>query len=314
MQRYKKYCIFALQIIQSMNRIKITSVLLALSALSVSNAWAAGASDPEEQQEKYWKTSGNFQGKYTQTYYSDNWYKGGESNHSVLASTVMEANYAKKNTTLDNMLEMKLGFITEGPKGERTVRNNEDLLRVTSKFGLKAFEAWYYSAQLQGYTQFMPVWDPKNPDILKSRFMAPAYGNFSIGMDYKPKFEKNDMSLSMQFSPLSLNCRYVAVDSIAPSFGIEEGKNFKYDMGCRFETNFKCTFLKVFTLNSKFQYFSSFKRVETNFENTIDYKFSKYFSLQLFTHWRFDDSVMRNPDMGYHQFKELLTFNFNYAW
>ena len=60
--------------------------------------------------QRYWKVFGNFQGKYTQSYYSDNWYKGGESNHSILGQINTEANYARKNTTFDNKLELKLGF------------------------------------------------------------------------------------------------------------------------------------------------------------------------------------------------------------
>ena len=59
---------------------------------------------------RYWKTFGNFQGKYTQSYYSDNWYKGGESNHSILGQINLEADYAKNQTTWDNKLELKLGY------------------------------------------------------------------------------------------------------------------------------------------------------------------------------------------------------------
>ena len=264
---------------------------------------------------RHWKTFGNFQGKYTQTYFSENWYKGGSSNHSVLASTVLEANYANEGTTLDNKLEMKLGFISTGTGEERDVRTNDDLLRLTTKFGLKAHNNWYYSAQLQSYTQFLPVFDQKVPTKLKSKFLAPAYSNLSIGMDYKPKFKKNTTTLSLQISPFSYNYRYVSVDSIVTNYGIEKGKNHLLSMGCKVECNFKYTFFKDFTLNSKFQYYSTFKSVEINFENTLDYKLSKYFSLQFFTHWRFDDSVKKpHEDWGYHQFKELLTLNFNYAW
>ena len=268
---------------------------------------------------RYWKTFGNFQGKYTQSYYSDNWYKGGESNHSILGQINMEANYAKKQTTLDNKLELKLGYYTTEINGENTFRTNEDLIRFTSKYGLKAFENWYYSAQFQGYTQFMPVFDTKVTTKLKSKFFAPAYGNVSVGMDYKPKFKNKNITLSVLLSPLSYNCRYVSVDSIASNFGIDKGKNFKYTIGSRFEGNLKWKFLDDFTWTSKAQFYTSYESTELNFENTIDYKLSKYLSLQFFCHWRFDDSVKRKKDkdgnlMGYGQFKEFLTLNFNYAW
>ena len=268
---------------------------------------------------RYWKTFGNFQGKYTQSYYSENWYKGGESNHSILGQINFEADYAKKQTTFDNKLELKLGYYTTEINGENTFRTNEDLIRLTSKYGLKAYESWYYSAQFQGYTQFMPVYDTKVTTLLKSKFFAPAYGNLSVGMDYKPKFKNKNITLSMLLSPFSYNCRYVSVDSIATNFGIDKGKNFKYTIGSRLDGNLKWKFLEDFTWTSKAQFYTSYESTEVNFENTIDYKLSKYLSLQFFCHWRFDDSVKRKKNkegelMGYSQFKEFLTLNFNYAW
>ena len=268
---------------------------------------------------RYWKTFGNFQGKYTQSHYSDNWYKGGESNHSILGQINLEADYAKSQTSWDNKLELKLGYYTTQATGKNQFRTNEDLIRFTSKFGLKAFDNWYYSAQFQGYTQFMPVWDLKDDTKLKSRFMAPAYGNLSVGMDYKPKFKKKGITLSVLLSPLSYNCKYSAVDSIATTFGIDQGKKFKSSFGSRFESNLKWTIIEDLTWTNKTQFYTTYESTEINLENTIDYKLSKYLSLQFFCHWRFDDSVKRKKDrdgnlMGYSQFKEFFTLNFNYAW
>ena len=165
----------------------------------------------------------------------------------------------------------------------------------------------------------MPVFDTKVTTKLKSKFFAPAYGNISIGLDYKPKFKNKNITLSVQLSPFSYNCRYVSVDSIATNFGIDQGERFKYTMGSRFDGNIKWKFFEDLTWTCKAQFYSSFESVEANIENTIDYKLSKYLSLQFFCHWRFDDSVKRKNDkegnlMGYDQFKEFLTLNFNYAW
>ena len=275
--------------------------------------------EPARVKISYWKTVGHFQGKYTQSYYSDNWYKGGESNHSILGQLDFDVNYAKKNTTFDNKLELKLGFHTTEIDGKKTFRTNEDLMRFTSKLGIKAWESWYFSSQFQGYTQFMPVYDTKVTTKLKSKFFAPVYGNLSVGMDFKPKLKRKNSSLSILLSPLSYNCRYVSVDSIAANYGIEQGKNYKYTIGSRFDGNIKWTFLEDFTWTSKAQYYTNYESAEINFENTLDYRFSRYFSLQFFCHWRFDDSVKRKKDkdgnlMGYSQFKEFLTLNFNYAW
>ena len=275
--------------------------------------------EPARVKISYWKTLGRFQGKYTQSYYSENWYKGGESNHSILGQLDFDANYARKTTTFDNKLELKLGFHTTEIDGKKTFRTNEDLIRVTSKLGIRAWESWYFSSQFQGYTQFMPVYDTKVTTKLKSKFFAPVYGNLSVGMDFKPKLKRKNSSLSILLSPLSYNCRYVSVDSIAPNYGIEQGKKYKYTIGSRFDGNIKWTFLEDFTWTSKAQYYTNYESAEINFENTVDYRFSRYFSLQFFCHWRFDDSVKRKKDkdgnlMGYGQFKEFLTLNFYYTW
>lgn len=264
---------------------------------------------------KYWKTIGNFQGKYTQNYVSDNWYKGGSKNHSILVQTTLDANYAKNDFTWDNKLEMKLGYYTTDMEGKNKFKTNQDQLRFTSKVGLKAFTDWYYSSQFQAYTQFMPVWDNKNPDKLKSRFMAPAYANLSVGLDYKPKFKNKNVTFSAQLSPLSFDSRYSAVDSIATSFGIEQGKKFKKTIGSKIDVNLKWTFLENFKWTSKTQYFTNYEYVEANLENTLDYQLSKYFSLQFFVHVRFDDSAKKkDPELGYYQLKEFFTLNFNYSW
>lgn len=272
---------------------------------------------PEMVAEKpcFWKYPGSSAVKYTQSRYSDNWYKGGENNYSILVQLNQEANYARNSLTFDNKLEAKLGYYTTEKDGTTQFKTNEDLLRLTNKLGFKAFKYWYYTVQLQSYTQFMDV--KNNDGSLKSQFFAPAYSNLSIGMDWKPKFKKKDCSLSLQLSPLSYNCRYVNDVSLATNFGIDEGENFKYSIGSRMEANWKLPILKMLKWTGKLQYYTSYKNVEANWENTLDMSINKYFAIQFFMHWRFDDSVnlsKKDPDLGYHQFKEFLTLNFTYTW
>ena len=62
---------------------------------------------------KFWTIKGNYFLQLLQNYISGNWYKGGESNYSMLGSVTMEANYNnKQKVKWDNKLEMKLGFQT----------------------------------------------------------------------------------------------------------------------------------------------------------------------------------------------------------
>lgn len=261
---------------------------------------------------RYWKWFGYLAVKFSQNAYSDNWYKGGESNNQLATELRLEANFAKKDVTWDNKLEAKLGYYASEVDGQAKFRSNSDLFRITSKFGYKATKSWYYSSQIQGYTQFLPVHDGNG--LMKSRFFAPAYASVSIGLDFKPTFKKKGIDLSAQISPLAYNCRYVSVDELAPKYGIEAGKNFLFDIGSRLETNITWTLFKNFTWRNKTQFFTSYKNVEASCENTFNYAINRFFSLQLFVHWRFDDKVQKNEYLGYHQLNENFSFNFNYSW
>mgnify|MGYP003291880629 CR=1 FL=1 len=262
---------------------------------------------------RFWKFPGTSALKYTQSSYSGNWYKGGVNNHSLLAQLNQEANYAKNNVTLDNKLEAKLGYYTTEENDETIFKTNEDLLRITSKFGLKAAKSWYYSAQVQAYTQFMNVYAGDNV-TLKSKFMAPAYGSVSVGMDFKPTLKNKNIKLSAQLSPVAYNCRYVSMKELAPQFGIDADHYFKSSIGSRIEVNWTWAFWGKLKWTGKAQFFTSYSNVEANWENTLDYAFNKYFSAQFFVHWRFDDSVNRDPKFDYNQLKEFLTLNFTYNW
>lgn len=261
---------------------------------------------------RYWKFFGYLAIKFSQNAYSDNWYKGGESNNQLATELRLEANYAKNNVTLDNKLEAKLGYYASESDGQAKFRSNSDLFRLTSKLGFKAAKSWYYSSQIQGYTQFLPVHN--NDGRIKSRFFAPAYASATLGLDFKPTFKNKGISLSAQISPFAFNCRYVSIDKIAPNYGIEEGKNFLYDLGSRIETNLSWTLFKNFTWRNKVQFFTSYQNVEASCENTFNYAINRFFSLQLFVHWRFDDKVKKNEKLGYHQLNENFSFNFNYSW
>lgn len=285
---------------------------IAAPTISTANIKNPNAPELVVKKPSFWKYPGTNTIKYTQSSYSDNWYKGGENNHSLLVQLVQEANYARNSMTLDNKLEAKLGYYTTEKNDKTEFKTNEDLFRITSKLGFKAFKYWSYSAQVQAYTQFMDVYEDSGK--LKSKFFAPAYCNISVGMDYKPKFKNKDLTLSLQLSPLSYNCRYVSEVELAKRYGIDEGKNFKYSVGSRLEANWKIKFLKDFQWQGKASYYTSYEYVEANWENTLNYSINKYFAIQFFLHWRFDDSVKPDPDLKYHQFKEFLTLNFTYSW
>ena len=98
------------------------------------------------QKPKFWTYKGDGFLQFMQNYVSNNWYKGGESNDSMVGSLVLEANYDNKNKwKWDNKLEAKLGFLRSRTDSLHKFKANEDLLRLTSKLGLEAAKNWYYT-------------------------------------------------------------------------------------------------------------------------------------------------------------------------
>lgn len=127
----------------------------------------------------FWTYKGDYSLQLLQNYVSGNWYKGGESNYSVLSSAIFEANYNnKQKVKWDNRLELKFGIQSTKSDTLHSFKTTEDLIRLTSKFGLQASKKWYYSVQFVGNTQFTHSYRSNDP-LLYSDFLAPLNINVS---------------------------------------------------------------------------------------------------------------------------------------
>jgi hypothetical protein len=269
-------------------------------------------SDVIVQKPVFWVTKGNFSTQMTESYFSPNWYQGGLNNLNVLSMLTLEANYNnKRKVQWDNKLDARLGFYQN--QGE-DVQSNEDLLRLTSKLNLKAVRNWNYTVEAQGNTQMMPHFDESvEPKTLKSRSMAPADASLTIGMDFKKTFGKG--SISVYPGPLSYKLTYVAVPELTTSYGLEEGKKARHDLGSKLEVNFDYQLTKNISYKTRFYYFTGrYEYVQMDWENTLNFQVSKYISTTLFFHTRFDDLIEPYENWKYFQFKQYLMLGLNYTW
>lgn len=265
----------------------------------------------------FWKRKGSFGLQFTQNYFSDNWYKGGNNTQSMLTSLILEANYDnQKKLQWDNKLEMRLGFITTTSDTCHTFLTNNDKLYARSKLGIKAAKSWFYTVAVEAQTQFMPSY--RTNDRRKyGAFFAPFDLFASIGMDFKPTL-KNDNAFSLALLPLSYKMRYIGSDdlNIHTVYNMV-GEDCTHDIGSKVEANLTYHLAKNLTWTSRFYYFTSYKYAEGEFENKFDFKFSQYISAQIFTLWRFDDNRSRDyydRNLGYFQFNEYLTFGLAYSF
>ena len=266
------------------------------------------------QKPKFWTKKGDGFLQFMQNYVSGNWYKGGESNYSMVGSLTLEANYDNKSKwKWDNKLEMKLGFLRSRTDSLHKFKSNEDLIRLTSKVGLQATKRWYYTLQLQAYTQFTQGYKSNDPKVY-SDFFSPFNLNLGLGMDYKAETKDKRLTGTVNLSPVSINYRYVGRLALGPSYGLDEGKHSMVEFGPNMTADLTWKINDVVSWKTRLFGFTSFKRAEIEWENTFELRVSKYISANLFLYPRFDDASNYDDDLGYWQFKEYSSVGFTYTF
>ncbi|KAA6343688.1 hypothetical protein EZS27_008632 [termite gut metagenome] len=263
----------------------------------------------------FWYRGGNGSFQMTQNYISKNWYKGGESNNSMIGNLQLFANYNdKEKWQIENLLEIKVGINTVSSQLDtmRIYRINSDMFRLSSKIGLQALSKWYYTVSGEFNTLLFPNY-AANTNNLISTFMSPANVTISVGMDYKLKKER--VNFSVVISPFSYNWRYVENDDVDETkFGLKKGKHSLNDLGSKLQSTLQWTIIPTITLNSRLYYFTDYEKVEAEWENTINFVLNRYLSTKLFVLYRYDDGIQRMKNYGYLQSNELLSFGLNYKW
>ncbi|MCD8260744.1 MAG: DUF3078 domain-containing protein [Bacteroides sp.] len=261
----------------------------------------------------FWIRNGEFSIQMSQNYISDNWYNGGESNNAFTSYLKLTANYNdKKKVQFDNMLEMKLGFNTSPSDTVHKFLVNYDLFRITSKLGIQAASHWYYTLSGEFNTQLFNSYKA-NDQTLVSAIFAPANLLLAIGIDYKLKNDKIDLSVIL--SPGAYNVRYVGNSKVnETNFGLKEGRKFLHDIGSKFQTTLTWKIIPSIKYETRIYYFTNYEKIETEWENTFDFELNKYLSTKLFVHTRFYDDIARKEGQSRIEVKELLSFGISYKW
>lgn len=262
----------------------------------------------------FWTFSGDYYLQFLQNYVSDNWYKGGESNYSMLGSVTVQANYNnKQKVKWDNKLEMRLGYLTSKGDSVHKFRTSDDLLRYTSKLGLQATKKWYYTVQLIAQTQFARS-VKSNDAFVYSDFFSPFNLNLSVGMDYSVDWFKHKLKGTAHLAPLALNWKHVGREALIARYGLDENKHDLVDYGS------ECTFDLTWQIAENIKWktrlwgYTTYKRAEIEWENTISFQFNRYISSNLFVYPRFDDGTTRKEGDSYWQLKEYLSVGFSYSF
>ena len=262
----------------------------------------------------FWRFAGDYYLQFLQNYVSENWYKGGESNYSMVASAILQATYNnKQKVKFDNKLELKLGLQTSRADSIHRFKTSEDLIRYTGKLGLQATNKWYYTLQLIAGTQFMRGYKSNDPKVY-SAFLAPLTLNLSVGMDYNVLWFNERLKGTLHMAPLAYNLKYVDRIDLAERYGLKPKRHSLHDFGSEFTADLTWQISDMIRWRTRLYGYTTFSRAELEWENTIAFQFNKYISTNFFLYPRFDDSRRRDVKHGYWEFKEFASIGFSYSF
>ena len=99
----------------------------------------------------------------------------------------VQSSYKKDSLSWDNYMDLRYGFLKEDGND---MTKSSDRIEFNSKLGYNTGTGWNYAALVNFKSQFAPGYNyPRTPnDTYISKFLAPAYINIALGMDYKNEF------------------------------------------------------------------------------------------------------------------------------
>ena len=286
-----------------------------------------------------------------------NWAAGGDNTVSMAAFIDGNANWKKGDMFWNNRLQLDYGFLYASSKP--ILQKNTDRIYLESKWGYKTekMKKFYFSANFDFKSQFSNGYDYLTPTslvdennnkltgsalveawnearVLKSGFLAPAYTNLALGIDYVPT-----KWLSVNFAPLTGGFVIVRTPELRKSYSMElkdewkdvtegvptDGSQFraaKFEFGAQLKADAKVNVNDKFSYTTQLVLFANYLDIKhcprINWDNRIDWKLAKYFSLTLTTNLIYDDTIMITTEAdptpkARVQFKESLAFGFTYT-
>ena len=290
-----------------------------------------------------------------------NWAAGGDNTVSVAAFIDANANWKKGDMFWDNRLQLDYGFLWASSKP--ILQKSTDRIYLESKWGYKTekMKNCYFSANFDFKSQFTTGYDYNTPDKLtgpddqkltgadlrqawrdaratKSGFLAPAYTNLALGIDFVPNkwfslnfapltgdlVIVNDPTLRANYS-MPLKKQYEGVTENLPEDG-SQYSNVRFGFGAQLKMDAKVNVNDNFAYSTQVVLFANYLDIKhcprINWDNRFDWKLAKYFSLTMTTNLIYDDTILIKADKDLEQFpdgkarvqfKESIAFGFTYT-
>lgn len=282
-------CILAVSVASFAQEVDKATVQKQADAAAAAQAGLKGADTGD----KDWKFSGVL-GMNAAATGLWNWAAGGNNNVNGVVYGRFRLLYHKNNIAWDTNLDMEYGLSWIDQPAD-AFQKSSDKLNFTTKFGWEFEKSWYLTALAGFNTQFAygRAYDGTTAmDPIISKFLAPAYTDISVGIDWKP----NDI-FSVYLSPVAGRFTTVSVgqklnDQYAADFAganLEETLKDKYAVSYFNKENVKC-----YDKNTRAEFGLSFK-------GNVNYAYKDLkvqTSLGLFTPYAWDKTVVGTTANG----------------
>lgn len=274
---------------------------------------------------RYWTSHFESSLQFAQNYISPNWHKGGVSTLNLTNRELFTYNYNKDKVMFTNSLELKNNLYTAPKDTLRNYKVGDDVFRIYSNFGYKAFNKWYYTLDMEFKTQLFSSY-AENQNVKLAGLLSPFSINFGLGMKYDlnktfASSKHKKLVLSANIAPLSYTyIRTIDKDiDLARHFqkkDTEENYPYKQSLfGSTVNATMTFDISRNISWYSRLNYNTNYHRIQGEFENRLNMAISRFFSTIISLNLRYDDGIAKNEDFdSYLQINELLSFGFNYKW
>ena len=276
---------------------------------------------------KYWISTFESALKFSENSTSDNWQSGPTKRTilNIFTRNIFKYNYDKGLIKWNNEMEVKLNFYNAPNDTLREYKVSDDLLRLHTNFGVKALEKWHYTFDGEFKAQLFSNYQ-ENTTQIQSAFLSPYIFNVGLGMKYghTQKYDRPDRSVDLTLNLAPFSYTYMGVtnsdiDLRRHGFPKDETtgeyKRYLSKFGSTIDFNMTVKPNWDITWKSRFKFFTSYDRVISEFENSLDFALSRFFSTLLYLHLRYDDGITRvNTSDSSLQWSQLMSFGFSYKW
>ncbi|GAB4406950.1 MAG: DUF3078 domain-containing protein [Bacteroidia bacterium] len=244
-----------------------------------------------------WKKGGIASLGFTNAGFSTYWQAGGLPSQSALARVSMNAYYKDAKQSWQNDLVLAYGLIRQG-SGENSFIKNEDRIELTSKYGYNFSPKMLISGQLNFRTQFAPGFQfnaqaPMSvPEDTISNFLAPAYLNFGLGVDWQPT-----SNISIYYTPVNSKVTIVTIEEFRPIYipqDITTGA-VRYELGSNLTVKLQQELAKNVNFKSTANFFANylenFGNIDVNWETLTTAKVNNWLAVSFATNLIYDDDV-----------------------